>query len=111
MKPKEGIRYYEGTKERYLDVPVGEESWDEPQWSIDEVYQLLEGLDIIPLTTEEFWGELNEENKNKAAEICEGYNGSDGVRGRILELWEESNKKLNANEYIRIYYENRNWEE
>lgn len=42
---EEGIRYYEGTEERYMDIPVGEESWNEPQWTEEEVRQLLEGLE------------------------------------------------------------------
>ena len=41
-----GIRYYEGTEKRYLDVPTAEESWDEPQWSKEELEMLIEGLDM-----------------------------------------------------------------
>jgi hypothetical protein len=39
-----GIRYYEGVEERYLDIPVAEESWDEPQWSAGKIKMLIEGL-------------------------------------------------------------------
>lgn len=41
---KGGIRYYEGTEERYLEEPVGEEGWDEPQWSPKEIKMLIDGL-------------------------------------------------------------------
>jgi len=44
---KNGIRYYEGTEERYLDVPVGEESWNEPQWSREEIQMLIEGIVLL----------------------------------------------------------------
>jgi hypothetical protein len=40
-----GIRYYEGTEERYLEEPVGEEGWDEPQWSPKEIKMLIDGLE------------------------------------------------------------------
>ena len=39
-----GIRYYEGTEERYLEEPVGEESWSECQWGKKEIKMLIEGL-------------------------------------------------------------------
>jgi len=41
---EEGIRYYEGTEERYLEEPVGEEGWNEPQWSAEEIKMLIDGL-------------------------------------------------------------------
>jgi hypothetical protein len=41
---EEGIRYYEGTEERYLDIPVGEENWNEPQWTKKDIKMLIEGL-------------------------------------------------------------------
>jgi len=46
---KEGIRYYEGTEERYLDIPVGEENWHEPQWKAKEIKMLIEGLEEVAL--------------------------------------------------------------
>jgi len=41
---KNGLRYYEGAEERYLDEPVAEESWNEIQWSEKEIKMLIEGL-------------------------------------------------------------------
>jgi len=41
-----GIRYYEGTEEKYMDIPVGEEGWNEPQWSREEIQMLIEGLNF-----------------------------------------------------------------
>lgn len=44
---EEGIRYYEGTEERYLEEPVSEEGWDEPQWSPKEIKMLINGLENV----------------------------------------------------------------
>ena len=42
---EEGIKYYEGTDESYIDVSTAEENWREPQWSTEEVEMLLEGIE------------------------------------------------------------------
>jgi hypothetical protein len=44
---KNGLKYYEGTEKRYLDIPVGEERWNELQWSEEEIKMLIEGLDQL----------------------------------------------------------------
>ena len=47
----DGIKYYISDTENDFNVPESEESWNEPQWSIHEIYQLLEGLEYINYRT------------------------------------------------------------
>ena len=68
------------------------------------------------MNSENFWNELTEENKEKAREWLKDYNGSDGVVGRVFELYEEGANGINMtieeyleeispNEYVSISYD------
>lgn len=68
------------------------------------------------MNKEKFWNELTKENKEKANILLKDYKGSDGVIGRIFELYEEGASSINLsvdeymeevtpNEYVEICYE------
>ena len=63
-----------------------------------------------------FWNELTEENKEKVFEVLKNYSGSEGIDGRIFELFEEGAELagytveeyaelITPNEYVEIRYE------
>lgn len=54
------------------------------------------------MNANEFWKMLNEFSKEKAEEILSDYAGSDGIIGRIFELYEESANAvgLTVEEYL-----------
>ena len=41
---RNGIRYYCGREERFLDIPIGEEGWEESQWDGGEVEELYKEI-------------------------------------------------------------------
>ena len=68
------------------------------------------------MNKELFWNELTEESKEMVIEWLSGYNGSDGVFGRVFELYEEGASlagmsveeyldEITPNDYVKICYE------
>lgn len=68
------------------------------------------------MSSNEFWRMLSEPNKEKVEEMLHDYAGSDGIIGRIFELYtegaslvdctvEEYLEKIHPNEYVEYCYE------
>ena len=68
------------------------------------------------MNSNEFWNMLSKDSKEKAEKILKSYSGSDGVIGRIFEIYEESAtlanctteeylKDVDPNEYVDYHYE------
>ena len=69
------------------------------------------------MNANEFWNMLNEISKKKVEEILNSYAGSDGITGRIFEMYEEGAisidctvedylEVISPNEYVNYCYEN-----
>jgi putative sterol carrier protein len=56
-------------------------------------------------TEKEFIKQITRDNRNKINEMMIDYEGSEGRFARVYEEWEESNRELNANEYINAVYD------
>lgn len=68
------------------------------------------------MNKELFWNELTEESKEMVREWLSRYNGSDGVAGRVFELYEEGANsagmsldeyldEITPNDYVKLCYE------
>lgn len=75
----------------------------------------VRALEEVDMNSENFWNILTEENKEKVEELLKYYNGSDGYKGRIFELYEEGAnaigltldeylKEITPNEYVEEMY-------
>lgn len=68
------------------------------------------------MNARDFWNMLDEEHKDMVEEMLEGYPGSDGVVGRIFELYKEGAQEADCtveeylkdnepNEYVKYFYD------
>lgn len=68
------------------------------------------------MNTNKFWNVLSESSKAKVEEVLSNYVGSDGIDGRIFELYEEGAtsadctieeylKDVSPNEYVNYLYD------
>lgn len=67
------------------------------------------------MNSNKFWNMLNESSKLKVEEFLYSYNGSDGIKGRIFEMYEEGAylsglttieylEEVNPDDYVEYMY-------
>lgn len=108
---------------RQVTLYVREDQFEKLEKEENKSEVIRDGLDLYyhqdEWNKEKFWNELGKKEKEMAEKICKNYSGSDGVKGRIFDLYQEAvavaemsiseySKMFSPGKYVRTYYELKN---